>query len=127
MPILRRHNEHKTRPRSLVLIRRPSTCPLRRPSSFIPPMSYAVPLRSALSPSATTRRSGLFPVGRPGWMEARPSSTGKATQHVAVVSTSYVCGQKVTEHVLFRRDIDSELCHREVSRETINYAIIGSD
>jgi len=84
-------------------------------------MSYAVPLRPALSPSATTRQSGLFPVGRPGWMEARPSPTGKATQHVAVVSTPYVRVQSDRARAI-RRDIDSEFRVKE-----INYTIIDSD
>jgi len=96
MPISRRHNEHKTRPCSLVLMRRPV------------PASYVV-----LRPSFPQRRSSFlfvllclhqrrhaevlyFPwaVQR---MEAQPSPTGKATQHAAIVST-------VRIHVWARND-----------------------
>lgn len=123
MPISRRRNEHKTRPCSLVLMRccryLPATSSfVLRPSfsSAFPPL---VPLRSALSPSATTRRSALFPVGRPGRMEAPAESDRKGNTTHRHCSTVYVCGHKVTEHVRFKISISSFVSAERQGKQSI--------
>lgn len=77
------------------------------PSSFLYRVLASLPLRSALSPSATTRRSALFPVGRPGRMEAPAEPDRKTNTTHRHCSTIYVCGRKMTEHVRFKISIPS--------------------
>lgn len=104
-PIFRRHNEHKTRPCSLVLMRRPV------------PASYIV-----LRPSFPQRRSSSFcsvsisddtskcfisrGPSRVNGSPAEPDRKGNTTRSYCFDSRYvYMCGYKVTESVRFRISI----------------------
>lgn len=108
MPISRRHNEHKTRPCSLVLMRRPV------------PASYVV-----LRPSFPQRRSSFlfvllclhqrrhaevlyFPWAvQSEWKPTRARQERQHNTQPLFLQYVYMCGHKVTEDVRFKRSISS--------------------
>lgn len=107
MSIFRRHNEHKTRPCSLVLMRRlvPACLRLSATSSSValhPSSTVHAPFLFVLLCLHQRRHAEVlyFPVGRPERIEAQAEpETGKA-HNTPPLFLRYVRGHKVTEHVL---------------------------
>lgn len=130
MPISRRHNEHKTRPCSLVLMRRCRYLPAT--SSFVLRPSYPVRVFPSLTPLCSVSISDDTPKcfisrgpSRANGSAGREPDRKGNTTHRHCFTVIRVRAQSDRARAI--KDIDSESRVSGLPRETINYTIIDLD